>query len=475
VPIPRFLATSTFRLALIYAALFSVSAVSLAGVTFWTMEFMLERQRRETVLAEANLLADQFRRFGPAGLSVVISERIRPDRVGDGIYLLASPIYLPLAGNLSDWPTNARHNGSWLEFEIERIVAGQRRVLGVRAIHLLLPDGYHLLVGQDLSTEERLRSALVNASLWGIVVTVGLGLAVGFIASRNFLGRIEAINRATERIRAGEVEHRMPVSGNGDEFDRLSHNLNAMLDEIQRLLAGIRAVTDNIAHDLRTPLSRLKNGLELALGSRGEEERRQAIERAIGEADQLLRTFSALLAIADAEAGASRIERKPVDLEDLARDVVDLYEPVADEHGAKLSLSVEEAASVDGDRQLLFQLLANLIDNAIKYGAGGGAVDIRVGRRAGQPEIAVADRGPGIPGPDRERVLERFVRLDESRTTPGTGLGLTLVNAIARLHNAELELGDNAPGLVVRVRFPAGTAPAVPAEAAQEARRLSAR
>lgn len=469
-PIPRFLATSTFRLALIYAALFSVSAVSLAGVTFWTMEFMLERGRRETVLAEANLLADQFRRFGPAGLSVVIAERIRPDRVGDGIYLLASPIYLPLAGNLSEWPVNAQHDGPWLDFKIERTVGGQRKVLGVRAIDLLLPDNYHLLVGQDLSTEERLRSALINASLWSIVVTVGLGLVVGFVASRNFLGRIEAINRATERIRAGEVAHRMPVSGNGDEFDRLAHNLNAMLDEIQRLLAGIRAVTDNIAHDLRTPLSRLKNGLELALGSRSEEERRQAIERAIGESDQLLRTFSALLAIADAEAGASRIEREPVDLGGLARDVVELYEPVADEHGAKLSLNVEEPATVDGDRQLLFQLLANLIDNAIKYGADGGKVDIRLGRRDSQPEITVADHGPGIPETDRERVLERFVRLDESRSTPGTGLGLTLVKAIAQLHNAKLELGDNAPGLVVRVRFPAAAE-----EASRDNRRLSAR
>jgi signal transduction histidine kinase len=470
VPLPRFLATSTFPLALTYAALFSVSAISLAGVTFWTMEFMLARERRETVLAEANLLAEQFRRFGPGGLSLVIAERVRPDRVGDGLYLLTGPTYTPLAGNLTDWPPTGEHEGPWLDFTIERNVAGQRKVLGARAIHVLLPDNYHLLVGQDMSTEARLRSALINASLWGIVVTVGLGLAVGFIASRNFLGRIEAINRSTDRIRAGEVEHRMAVSGSGDEFDRLSQNLNAMLDDIQRLLAGIRTVTDNIAHDLRTPLSRLKNGLELALADASEEERRQAIERAIGESDQLLRTFSALLAIADAEVGASRIERQPVELGELARDVVELYEPLADERGVSFALEAEEPATVEGDRQLLFQLLANLLDNAIKYGADGGRVDIKVRRVDGKPEIVVADRGAGIPEKDRERVLDRFVRLDESRTTPGIGLGLPLVKAIAHLHNAELELGDNAPGLLVRVRFPAAAE-----DGKAEPRRLTAR
>jgi signal transduction histidine kinase len=301
-------------------------------------------------------------------------------------------------------------------------------------------------------------------------VTVGLGLAVGFIASRNFLGRIEAINRSTDRIRAGEVEHRMAVSGSGDEFDRLSQNLNAMLDDIQRLLAGIRTVTDNIAHDLRTPLSRLKNGLELALADASDDERRQAIERAIGESDQLLRTFSALLAIADAEVGASRIERQPVELGELARDVVELYEPLADERGVSFALEAEEPATVEGDRQLLFQLLANLLDNAIKYGADGGRVDIKVRRVDGKPEIVVADRGAGIPEKDRERVLERFVRLDESRTTPGIGLGLPLVKAIAHLHCAELELGDNAPGLLVRVRFPAAAE-----DGKAEPRRLTAR
>jgi signal transduction histidine kinase len=262
----------------------------------------------------------------------------------------------------------------------------------------------------------------------------------------------------------------MAVSGSGDEFDRLSQNLNAMLDDIQRLLAGIRTVTDNIAHDLRTPLSRLKNGLELALAEPSDDERRQAIERAIGESDQLLRTFSALLAIADAEAGASRIERQPVELGDLARDVVELYEPVADERGVGLALSVEDSATVEGDRQLLFQVLANLLDNAIKYGADGGRVDIGVGRVDGRPEIVVADRGAGIPEKDRERVLERFVRLDESRTSPGIGLGLPLVRAICHLHDAVLELGDNAPGLLVRVRFPVTID-----ESKSEPRRLAAR
>jgi len=230
-----------------------------------------------------------------------------------------------------------------------------------------------------------------------------------------------------------------------------------MLDEIERLLGSIRAVANNIAHDLRSPLSRLRNGLEAALAEGDPNQRSDMIERAIAESDGLLATFNALLSIADAEAGTSRGNLEPVDLGALGQDVAELYEPLVEEQGLVFETSIAGPATVAGNRQLLFQAIGNLIDNAAKYGASGGRVSLAVHNGNGGPEVVVADQGPGIPEADRERVLDHFVRLDSSRTTPGNGLGLSLVAAIARLHNAVLNLDDNAPGLKVTLRFQPGT------------------
>jgi signal transduction histidine kinase len=252
----------------------------------------------------------------------------------------------------------------------------------------------------------------------------------------------------------------MPVSQANDEFDRLSENLNKMLEEIERLMGGIRAVTDNIAHDLRSPLTRLKNRLEMAMNEAGgPQERRVAIETAIHEADQLLATFAALLSIADAETGSLRADMEPVDLGGLAEDAVELYQPLAEERGLILELKPHRPSRVMGNRQLLFQAVANLIDNAVKYGHGGPAIVVEIGGGPAGPTISVADFGPGIPADERSHVLERFVRLDASRTTPGSGLGLSLVAAIARQHAATLELADtrpggNPPGLKAILQFP---------------------
>jgi signal transduction histidine kinase len=449
----RFFGTSTFRLAMLYAGLFSLSVVLLSAFLYWTTSIALERERQETVFAEAQALVERFRLLGPRGLGEAIRERIRPERVGDGIYLLADAELLPIAGNLANWPSKYDAEGGWYEFQVERRGPGDSdAVHGARAMHIELAGNLHLLVGQDLEAEERLRAAVIRGGLWGIAGTLGLGLVVGLVMSRNLLGRIEAINRATARIRGGEVRHRMPVGGSGDEFDRLAANLNSMLDEIARLMGGIRAVTDNIAHDLRSPLSRLKNELEQALTA-GEGDRRAAIERAVGEADGLIKTFNALLAIADAEAGTGQVERGPVALGRLLADVAELYQPLAEEQGLKLATVTEPEATVSGNRQLLFQAVANLLENAIKYASAGGGVELRLENGEG-PALVVADHGPGVPPERREAVQERFVRLDPARTTAGSGLGLPLVRAIARLHGASLELADNRPGLVARIRFP---------------------
>ena len=316
------------------------------------------------------------------------------------------------------------------------------------------------MVGQNTAPQRRMQSAIIQALFWSLAAMVCLGLAGGLLLSRNMIRRIEAINRSAERIMRGEVMHRMPVGQSNDEFDRLSENLNRMLEEIERLVGGIRAVTDNIAHDLRSPLTRLKSRLEIAMNAADDPtERRAAIEQAIQEADQLLATFGALLSIADAEAGARRADMTIVDLGGVVQDVVELYRPLAEERGASLDLNVRGHATAQGNRQLLFQAVANLIDNAVKYGAEGQHISVEVAGGPPAPLITVADFGLGIPAAERGHVLERFVRLDASRTTPGSGLGLSLVAAIARQHGATLELadtrpGEQPPGLTATLRFP---------------------
>lgn len=272
--------------------------------------------------------------------------------------------------------------------------------------------------------------------------------------SRNLLRRVEEVNRTSERVMSGNLSDRVPERGTSDEFDQLAINLNRMLEQIERLMTAMREVTDNVAHDLKTPLARLRARLELALIEPADEANAtEAIRSAIEEADRLLATFNALLSIAEAESGAKRGERSLLDLSELAQGAAELYEPVAEEEGFALSLRVEPAVRIRGDRHLLSQALGNLIDNALKY-AGGGEIAIRVARRGGRALLEVADRGPGIAESNREIVFDRFVRLEPSRSTPGNGLGLSLVRAVARLHEGRVELCDNGPGLLVRLDFP---------------------
>jgi len=456
-----FLKTTTFRLALLYAGLFFVSFVVLFIAVYWAADAAATRERRLLISNDVQTLAGAYQDDGLPGLIAAINERVQPVYTGEGIYLLADRDYQPVAHNIPRWPAAGQSNDEWIQFPLEmKFIDNPKNPVTV--VHTIdayvaeLPSGFHLLVGRDTETQVQFRRAIEQAFFVSLAGMLALAVIGGLIMSRAILRRIESINQAAERIMQGEVKHRMPLRGRNDEFDRLSANLNRMLDEIERLLGSIRAVTNNIAHDLRSPLNRLRNRLETALGERTEPgQRREAIEYAIGEADGLLATFNALLSIADAEAGTSRGNLMPVDLVALAHDVAELYEPLVEEQGLVLEKAIAGPAPVSGNRQLLFQAIGNLIDNATKYGAAGKRVRLSVvpGINGGGPEIAVADNGPGIPAADRGRVLERFIRLDASRSTPGNGLGLSLVAAIARLHNAVLNLDDNAPGLKVTLRF----------------------
>jgi signal transduction histidine kinase len=276
------------------------------------------------------------------------------------------------------------------------------------------------------------------------------------------LSRIDAMTGTAQTIMAGDLSGRLPVAGSGDELDRLADNVNAMLDRIEALMRGLKEVSDNIAHDLKTPLTRLRNRCEQALrSSTGEASYRAALESTIAESDDLIRTFDALLMIARAESGQARDNMTDFDASEIARDVGELYEPVADEKGIALRIDASAAAPVHGNRELVSQALANLIDNAIKYAGPNGEVNgvpaeivVKAGNDGERITLTVADRGPGIPDVDRDRVVERFVRLEQSRSEPGSGLGLSLASAVARLHGGELKLEDNHPGLRTIIALP---------------------
>jgi hypothetical protein len=333
-----------------------------------------------------------------------------------------------------------------------------------RAFHAELPNGYEVLVGRDVQ-ELRIFADIIRRTLfWALAFALVLGLGGGLLMSRNFLRRVDSITDASRSIMNGNLAGRMPVSGSGDELDRLAGSLNEMLDQIERLMAGMREVSSNVAHDLKSPLTRMKARVESALRSGKSSEYRDALNQTIEESDRLLQTFNALLSIARAESGQSREALQPLDARVILTDVAELYEPIAEEEGGRLTIAAEEELPVLGDRQLLAQAISNLVDNALKYGApaSGEAVTVAVaGRRDGDNIlIEVADRGPGIPEEHRERVIERFVRLDESRSKPGNGLGLSLVAGVMKLHGGSLTLSDNAPGLRALLILPARVAAA---------------
>jgi signal transduction histidine kinase len=328
---------------------------------------------------------------------------------------------------------------------------------------LQLPGGFHLLVGRDLEERERLFDIIANAGRWSLAIVMILGIAGGVFVSRRVLNRVDAMTHTAQTIMAGDLSGRLPIAGSGDELDRLASNLNAMLERIEALMRGLKEVSDNVAHDLRTPLTRLRNHAEEALRTAKDEAGyRGALEATIEESDGLIRTFNALLMIARAESGEAREGMSEFDAAEVAHDVSELYEPLADDKG--LALRVETtSAPVKGNRELVSQALANLVDNAIKYaaepganGANGAVSEILVTAAAegDRIKLAVRDGGPGIPASDRAHVVERFVRLEQSRTKPGSGLGLSLAAAVARLHGGELKLEDNAPGLKAILDLP---------------------
>jgi signal transduction histidine kinase len=430
---------------------------------------IISRQVIETLIVEADGLAAIAETAGPAAAVNLIARRAKD---GDGrLYLVVSATGTKLGGNLDRWPSQmppasggATSGGT---FEYASGSGGERKLAA--GVSRTLAGDLGLVVARDLELQRDLARQTRWLYLAGFGALAIAGLVAGLLASRLTMGRIGEITATSDQIMSGDMSRRVPLSGSGDELDRLAGNLNQMLDRIESLMAGLREVSDNIAHDLKTPLTRLRTRAEAALRGGDGAQAREGLGRVIEDADELIKTFNALLLIARLEAGAVEGSFETFDLTALVQDVAELYEPVAEE--AQLSLVCEVAAgvTVEANRHLVGQAIANLIDNAIKYGARAGSIaggadrpDIVVtlaldGRDI---RIAVADRGPGIPAEDRARVLKRFVRLEASRTRPGTGLGLSLVAAVARLHGGRILLEDNAPGLRIVLILPHAAATA---------------
>lgn len=456
----KLIRTTAFKLTLVYLGVFILFAASLLGYFALNTRRLITEQITATVNGEVNGLSEQYGQGGLRRLVTVVDVRSR--RPGSSLYLVTTPSGEGLAGNVGSLEPGVLDRPGWLETSYHRLESPEgadHRAL-VRVVQL--PGGFRLLVGRDLEERERLFGIVVNAGQWSLALVIVLGLIGGFFVSRRVLSRIDAMTGTAQTIMAGDLSGRLPVAGTGDELDRLADNVNAMLERIEALMRGLKEVSDNIAHDLKTPLTRLRNRCEQALRSAaGEASYRAALESTIAESDELIRTFDALLMIARAESGQARDNMAEFDASEIARDVGELYEPVADEKGIALKVEAPAAAPVHGNRELVSQALANLIDNAIKYAGPNGKINgmpaeivVKAGNDGDRITLSVADRGPGIPDADRGRVVERFVRLEQSRSEPGSGLGLSLASAVARLHGGELKLEDNHPGLRTTIALP---------------------
>jgi signal transduction histidine kinase len=439
------------RFAVIYALLLSASAAALALFLWWSTAGLLDRQTASAIQADAQSLAERFERGQLAALVLTIDERLAQNVEDDAIYLLVSPSGQRLAGNLERWPQGAVESGAWYELPIER--AGIRSLALVQAF--TLPGDFRLLVGRDVQVRAQLRRLLTDALLWALLVVLAMATVGALVVRSLFRRALANVSDTATAIAGGDFTQRVKLTGRGDEFDQLAETINDMLDRMARLMEGVREVSNAIAHDLRTPITRARTRLEdAAVHAESTAELRAAIERAITDLDGIVAVFQALLRIAEIEAGSRRAAFAGVDLAPLLADVADLYGPLAEEKGITLSVQAPDRLPTYGDRELIQQAVANLVDNAVKFSPPAGAVTLSAQTTPAGVEIAVADQGPGIPEAERERAGERFFRGEKARNTPGSGLGLALVQAVAQLHGGSLRLLDAAPGVAAILTLP---------------------
>jgi signal transduction histidine kinase len=458
VRLPRLLKTASFRLTALYSAVFMLTFALLLVVTYLILTAALREQIKVKVQDDLKALTIDWQEDGLASIERDLNERADVT-IGTGeFYYLEDATGKKLAGNLRDIP---RMSG-WQEAPLQSRLTTSAKLNPDDDHELwgqgtLLPDRSFLFVGQDAIRVIAAQEAIIESFLWSAGLALLLATGVGAVISQGLLRRIDAINKTSQSIMDGTLKARIPVVGTSDEIDRLSVNLNRLFDRNQTLLESLKQVTTDIAHDLRTPLSRLRQGLEAARTGKPDTKRYgQTIDVAIAESDQLLATFAALLRIAQIESGSRKAAFRSFSLSETINRLVSAYAPVAEDQGKSLHSHVTPDIKVLGDSELILQALANLLENALRHTGPGSVININLAAPNAGVELLVSDNGPGIPAELRTRVLERFYRLEHSRTTPGNGLGLALVAAVGELHNLQLELLDNNPGLKVRLRFPAG-------------------
>ncbi len=447
------LRTYALRLSFVYVLVFSLATSVLVGLLFAYAVRALDRETDDVIGAELQGLAEQYQTGDLDALAAVIRERVQTGTSTGDVYLLVDPALRPIAGNIATWPEQGTVAEPWFEFEVSVMRGAGFESRTVRAGVFTLPGNDRLLVGTDIQEREAFKSRIGLTLLASLLIVITVGALLGAWMNRHVLQRVDAISAAGRAIVEGNFGQRLPRSGSGDEFDSLAANLNEMLDRVEQLTAALRFVIDSTAHDLRGPLNRMRTRIESGLRCMDVGASRQALEGALRDAETLENTLASLLRIAQAQGGAAAAEFAPLDLGQLAGEVVELYEPVALERRIDLRVGHHEPAPLRGSRQLLAHALANLVDNALKYTPAGGRVDVQVLRDESGLCLVVADDGPGIPEAKRARAVERCVRLAGSEHVPGSGLGLSLVAAVARMHHATLALEDNAPGLRVVLHF----------------------
>jgi signal transduction histidine kinase len=450
------LTSSTFKLALIAIGIFGVIVSAIFSYVYLSTSSYVRSRSDRAIMSEYLSLHGAYERSGRDGLIALIQQRIADKGFADNVYILVDPSLAVLGGNLKAWPSAVTTARGWTEFRAPEPLPNATNRTLLRAMLETFPSGDRLLVGRDVSDLDSFTEQIKTAVISGVALIFVIAGVTVFLVTRRTVGRIESINATSRAIMLSGLDKRIPLRGTNDEWDRVAENLNLMLDRIETLMGEVKQVSDNVAHDLRTPLTRMRGRLEKAYhGQRVGENDQSLIGDTIADLDAVLRIFASLTRIAQIETQARKGAFRTVNLAEIASEVVELYDAAAEQDGTRLTVVGNREVLVTGDRDLIFDAIANLVDNAIKHGRAGGQVVVANENMDGRSVISIADDGPGIPADEHEHVFKRFYRLEHGRYTPGNGLGLSLVAAIARLHGARIEMLDNSPGLKLKLWFSA--------------------
>jgi signal transduction histidine kinase len=450
------LRSSTFKLALIAIGTFGVVVSAIISYVYLSTSTYVRSRSDRAITAEYTELRDVYEESGREGLINLVRQRTTDNAFAGRVYVLIDPSCAVLAGNLAEWPPTAIAPSGWTEFRAPVASPGGSGSPLVRGMTYKFPSGDRLLVGRDISDLDSFTGQIEKAVISVVSLIVVLAGVCSILVTRRTVGRIEQINATSRAIMASGLDKRIPLRGSNDEWDRVAENLNLMLDRIETLMGEVKQVSDNLAHDLRTPLTRMRGRLEKAYhGQRFDEDAQALIGDTIADLDAVLRIFTSITRIAQIETQVRKEAFRTVNLVEIAHEVVELYDAAAEQSGSCLTMIGNGEVLATGDRDLIFDAIANLVDNAIKHGRVGGQVVVATETANGSPVISITDNGPGIPADQHEQVFKRFYRLEQSRYTPGNGLGLSLVAAVARLHGARIEMFDNSPGLQFKLWFAA--------------------